>query len=133
MGVFSKHLRYREAGEAPNVVNVENFGEPVRSLFTSSKVFSLHHKIEITDGQEQTVYRVETNFPSIHDKTDIFDAAGNKVAHIEKKIFTIHERHFISMADGTEVQLSNELFHIVKDITNIEGLGWQLQGNIAAV
>ena len=133
MGVFSKHLRYREAGEAPNVVNVENFGEPVRSLFTSSKVFSLHHRIEITDGQEQTVYRVETNFPSIHDKTDIFDAAGNKVAHIEKKIFTIHERHFISMADGTEVQLSNELFHIVKDITNIEGLGWQLQGNIAGL
>ena len=133
MGVFSKHLRYREAGEAPNVVNVENFGEPVRSLFTSTKVFSLHRKIEITDEREQVVYRVETNFPSIHDKTDIFDAAGNKVAHIEKKIFTIHERHFISMADGTEVQLSNELFHIVKDITNIEGLGWQLQGNIAGL
>ena len=133
MGVFSKYHRYREAGESPNVVNVENFGEPARSLFTSSKVFSLHHKIEITDGQEQVVYRVETNFPSIHDKTDIFDATGKKVAHIEKKIFTIHERHFISMADGTEVQLSNELFHIVRDITNIEGLGWQLQGNIAGL
>ena len=30
-------------------------------------------------------------------------------------------------------QISNELFHIVRDITNIEGLGWQLRGNIAAL
>ena len=34
------------------------------------------------------------------------------------------------MADGTSFTLSNELFHIVEDITNIEGLGWQMQGNI---
>ena len=27
-------------------------------------------------------------------------------------------------------ELSNEFFHIIKDITNIEGLGWQLKGNI---
>ena len=33
------------------------------------------------------------------------------------------------MADGTEFQLSNEIFHLIKDITNIEGLGWQLKGN----
>ena len=34
------------------------------------------------------------------------------------------------MADGTHFELSNELKHIVKDVTNIEGLGWQLRGNI---
>jgi len=34
------------------------------------------------------------------------------------------------MADGTHFELSNELFHIIKDITNIQGLGWQLKGNI---
>jgi uncharacterized protein YxjI len=26
--------------------------------------------------------------------------------------------------------MSNELFHVVRDITNIEGLGWKLQGNV---
>ena len=74
MGIFSKHHRFREAGEQANVNNVAQFGEPVRSLFTTSKVFTLHHRITI--------------------------------------------------------QLSNEFFHIIKDITNIEGLGWQLRGNI---
>ena len=34
------------------------------------------------------------------------------------------------MADGTSFELSNELLHLIRDITNIEGLGWQLRGNI---
>ena len=130
MGSTSKHIRYREAGEAANVNNVERFGQPGRSLFTSTKVLSLHHAIEITDGQGSVVYCARTKFPSLHDKTDITDAAGNHIAHIERKFFSLHERHFITMADGTSFQLSNELFHLVKDITNIEGLGWQLRGNI---
>ena len=130
MGVFSKIHRFREAGEQANVNNVERFGEPVRSLFTSTKVFTLHHRIDITDDREQVVYQAQTKFPSLHDKTDITDASGNPVAHIEKKILTLHQRHFITMSDGQSFELSNELFHLIKDITNIEGLGWQLQGNI---
>ena len=133
MGVFSKYMRYREAGEQANVNNVERFGEPVKSLFTTAKVFTLHKKIDITDDREQVVYHAETKFPSLHDKTDITDAAGNHVAHIERKLLTLHERHFVTMADGTRFELANELWHLVKDITNIEGLGWQLQGNIAAL
>ena len=130
MGVFSKVHRFREAGEAAIVRNVERFGEPRRSLFTSSKVMTLHHRIEITDANENLLYRAETKFPSLHDKTDIYDARDQHVAHIEKKFFTLHERHFITMANGTAFQLSNELFHLIKDVSNLEGLGWQLQGNV---
>ncbi len=130
MGVFSKVERFREAGEAANVNNVERFGEPAHSLFTSTKVLTLHHRIEITDAEEKVVYRAESKFPSLHDKTDLYDADDRLVAHMEKKFFSLHERHFITMADGTAFELSNEIFHLIKDITNIEGLGWQLQGNI---
>ena len=130
MGVMSKVHRFREAGESANVRNVERFGEPVRSLFTSTKVMTLHHRIEITDTNENVIYRAETKFPSLHDKTEIYDASGRHVAHMERKLFTLHERHFITMEDGTAFELSNELFHLIKDITNIEGLGWQLRGNL---
>lgn len=133
MGIFSKYHRYREAGEEANVNNVEKFGQPARSLFTSTKVFTLHHRIEITDEREQVVYRAQSKAISLHDKTELYDAAGNRVAHIEKKFFTLHERHFVTMEDGTQFQLSNELFHLIKDITNIEGLGWQLRGNIVGL
>ena len=133
MGIRSKYIRYRDAGQAANVNNVERFGEPVKSLFTSTKVFSLHHHIDITDENENIVYQANSKFFSIRDKTDVTDAAGKQIAHIERKFFTLHERHFVTMGDGTEFQLSNELWHIVKDVTNIEGLGWQLRGNIAGL
>lgn len=129
MGVNSKHMRYREAGQEANAVNVERFGEPKKSLFTSSKVLSLHRHTDITDAQGSVVYQANTKFFTIRDKTDITDAQGRQVAHIEKKIFTLRERHYITMADGTKFELSREIMHIYKDVMNIEGLGWQLRGN----
>ena len=133
MGVFSKYHRFREAGEQANVTNVERFGEPVRSLFVRSKVLSLHQHTDIVDEREQVVYHASTKFPSIHDKTDIVDADGKHVSHIERKLLILHERHFVTMADGKSFEVSNELWHLVKDVTNIEGLGWQLLGNIAGL
>ena len=127
MGLLPKLERYRENGES---VNAEEYGEPVRSLFTSTKILSLHHKIDITDERGKTIYTARTKFPSLHDKTDLYDAKGRCVAHIEKKFFSLHERHYIDMEDGLSFSMSNELFHLIKDITNIEGLGWQLRGNI---
>ena len=133
MSKFSKYHRFREAGEAANVNNVARFGEPHHSLFTTSKVFTLHHRIDITDDQERVVYRAETKFPSLHDKTDITDAEGRHIAHIERKVLTLHNRHFVTMADGTRFEISTELLHLIKDISNIEGLGWQLRGNIVGL
>ncbi len=133
MGVFSKYNRFREAGEQTNVYNAEQYGEPARSLFTSAKILTLHKQIDITDDREQPVYQAKTKFPSLLDKTDIVDAGGQQVAHIERKFLTLHERHYVTMADGTGFELSTELFHLVKNITNIEGLGWQLRGNIMAL
>ena len=133
MGVFSKYHRYREAGEAANVNNVERFGQPHHSLFTSTKVLSLKHRIEITDDNEVVRYRTQSKVVSLHDRTEIYDADDRLVAKMWRKFLSLHERHFVQMADGTEFQLSNELWHIVKDVTNIEGLGWQLRGNIAGL
>ena len=130
MGFMSSIHRFHEAGEQPNVNNVAEYGKPVHSLYTTSKVFSLHSKIDVTDDQERPVYHVSSKPISLHDKTDITDDQGNFVAHIERKIFSLHQRHYVSMHDGLQFELSTELFHLIKDITNIEGLGWQLQGNI---
>lgn len=130
MGVFSRYHRYREAGDPANVMNVANYGAPCYSLFTSSKVFSITQKTEITDASDCVVYRSRSKAISLHDKTDITDAHGNFVAHIERKLFSLHERHYVTLDDGIEFELSNELFHIYKDITNIEILGWQLRGNL---
>ena len=130
MGIFSKIHRFREAGEAANVHNVERFGEPARSLFTTTKLLSLHHHIDIVDNEGTIVYQARSKAISLHDSTTLYDAAGNWVAKIEKRLMSFHERHDVEMADGTQFGLSTEFFHLIKNITNIEELGWQLRGNV---
>ena len=125
--------RYREPGEATDTRNFIEFGEPARSLYTSTKILTLHHHIEITDDKGNLVYRAETQFPSIHDKTDIYTADGQHVAYIERKLITLREVHYIDMENGKSFTLSNEILHIIRDVTNIEGLGWILEGNILAL
>lgn len=133
MGSTSKYHRYHGAGDQANVNNVDRFGYPAVSLFTSTKIFTLHHHIDVTDANECVVYQANSKVISIRDKTDITTAHGQHVAHIERKIFSFHEVHYITMADGFSFELSNELLHIYKDITNIKSLGWQLRGNIFAL
>ena len=130
MGILSKLNGFHAAGEGPSEINREKFGVPARSLYTELAPGDLHQMIEVKDEQGQTQYWTKSSVIAIKGKTDIFDASGAQVAHLEKKPISLHEKHFITMADGQKFTLSNELFHVVRDITNIEGLGWQLQGNV---
>lgn len=133
MGTFSKLHRFHEAGEGANVNNMDQFGTPAYSLYTSTKVFTLHHHIDVTDDEKNIVYQARSKVISLHDKTELYKASGEHVAHIERKLISLHERHYITMEDGLSFELSNEFFHIIKDVTNIVGLGWQLRGNILAL
>ncbi len=143
MGLFSKFQKgldavsslqkYHEAGESYKESNVLDFGEPARSLYTALKLGDIHQRIDITDEQGNVKYYTKSSVIAIKGKTDIMDAAGNVIAHLEKRPVSLHEKHFITMADGRNFTLSNEIFHVVKDITNIEGLGWQLRGNFVGL
>jgi len=137
MGLFSDLKKLGEAIGGLNQVagevsktTLEDYGEPQYSLFTALQLGELHRRIDITDAEGSLKYYTQSSVFALKGKTDILDAGGNVVAHLEKRPISLHEKHFITMADGRNFTLSNEIFHIIKDITNIEGLGWQLQGNI---
>ena len=133
IGAMVRTGRYHEGAGDVDTRTFAEYGAPSRTLFTSQKVFSLHSRMTVTDASGQTVYETETKFPSLHDRTDIFRADGSLAAHFDAKFLTLHERHFVTMADGLSFEMSNELFHLVRDVTNIEGLGWRLEGNILAL
>ena len=133
MGLFSNIQKFHGAGERPNENNTERFGKPDFSLYTELDPGDLHQKISVKDEQGQTLYWTKSSVIAIRGKTDLFDATGTQVAHLEKKPISFHEEHYITMADGKQITLSNELFHIFKDVTNIKGLGWQLQGNVVGL
>ena len=129
MSFLSEIQGFHGTGEAPRELNTEKYGRPARSIYTVLDPGDLHRKIEVKDEQGKTLYWTKSSVFALKGKTDVFDASGAPVAHLEKKPVSLHEKHFVTMADGTKFTLSNELFHIVKDITRIEELGWQLRGN----
>ena len=130
MGILSSIQRFHSAGQGPSETDVEKYGRPACTLYTELNPGDLHQKIEIKDEQGQTLYYTKSSVFALKGKTDIFDASGAPVAHLEKKPVSLHEKHYITMANGQKFTMSNELFHVVRDITNIEGLGWKLQGNV---
>lgn len=130
MGTNSTFFRFHEKHEKPNRNNVSRFGEPAYSLFTSTRYFTLHHHIDVTTADGNVRYSANTKYFTLHDTTEITDSDGKYISTIRRKLLSLHERHFVKMYDGMEFQLSNEFFHLIKDVTNIEGLGWQLRGNV---
>lgn len=121
---------YHDHNDSSNIEVQEMYGKPVKSLFISTEVFSFHQATEVTDENDQVVYYSNSKFLSFVDDTTVFDAQGNEISNITRKMFSFHGRHYIAMHDGMCFELSNELFHLVKDITNIEGLGWKITGNV---
>ena len=134
MGLFSKLKDLdnfvNDSADDLSRATVEDYGEPAYTLYTALKLGDIHRRIDVTDAGDNLKYYTESSIIAIKGKTEIMDAEGNAVAHLEKKPISLHEKHFITMADGRNFTLSNELFHVVKDITNIEGLDWQLRGNV---
>lgn len=111
---------------------IDDYGEPEYTLYTARKLEDIHREIDIFDEDGNLKYYTKSAIIAITGKTDIMDADGKVIAHLEKKPISLHQKHFIDMKDGRHITLSTELFHIVEDITNIEELGWQIQGNIIA-
>lgn len=137
MGIFDKLQKLGEMVESVNEMagsvgksTVVDYGDPVYSFYTALQLGNINRRIDITDEEGNLKYYTKSSIVAIKGKTDIMDAEGKVIAHLEKKPISLHEKHFVNMADGTSFTLSNELLHVVKDITNIEGLGWQIRGNI---
>ena len=130
MGLFDMLKGFHESGEGPNNRDLDDYGTPAYSLYTARELSDMHFRIDVTNEQGEVLYYTKSNLIAIKGKTDIIDADDNLVAHLEKRPISIHETRFITMADGRSFTLSNELFHVIKDVTNIEGLDWQIRGNV---
>ncbi len=99
-------------------------------LHAKSKMLSIHKKMEIMDEADQVVYTVESKAISIHDTTYVRNAAGDTVATISHKPISLHETHDITFADGSVVEVRTEWFHVMRDVIDLEGLGWQMRGDV---
>ncbi len=99
-------------------------------LHAKSKMLSIHKKMEIMDEDDRVLYTVESKAISIHDTTYIRNAVGETIATISHKPISLHETHEIEFADGERVEVRTEWFHVMNDVIDLDGLGWQLRGDV---
>ena len=99
-------------------------------LHAKSKMISIHKKMEIMNEADEIMYTVESKAISIHDTTYVRNAAGEPIATISHKPISLHETHIIEFADGEQVEVRTEWFHVMRDVIDLEGLGWQLRGDV---
>ena len=99
-------------------------------LHAKSKMLSIHKKMEIMDEADQVLYTVESKALSIHDTTYVRNASGDTIATIKHKPISLHETHIIEFADGEEVEVRTEWFHVMNAVIDLEGLGWQMRGDV---
>ena len=99
-------------------------------LHTKARIMSIHDKVQVLDEADQVVYSVQSKVLSIHHATTVRDAQGREVAKITQKPISLHETHDIEMASGEKIELRTELFHVMQDVIDLEGLGWRLHGDI---
>lgn len=121
--------RYQEPSTGQDARNVEEFGIPEKTLYSSTELFDLHHSMEISEEDGTVRYRSSSKALSMRDKTEIVRADGFVVATVDREIFTMQQLHHVHMASGLQFDITREPFHLVKSVINIDGLGWIIEGN----
>ena len=120
---------FHDQGEEPGKKTIEKFGMPVHSLYATRDVISKNQEIDVFDDEGNVLYKSVSKV-SFLDKTDITDGSGNPVAHFERKKLSLRERHILTMENGMEILLEKELMHLIKEVTNIRQLEWQIKGYV---
>ncbi len=96
-------------------------------LYIKQKVFSWVANFNVTDEQQQTVYKVQGEIFSWGHKLHIFDASGNEVAMISQKLMSWLPKYNINIG-GHEIILTKELTFL-KPKYRLEGSPWSLEGD----
>lgn len=98
-------------------------------LYMKQKIFSWKDRFTIKDQNDNDRYSVEGEFFSIGKKLHIYDMNGNEVAFVHQKVLTLLPRFFV-FVNGTQVAEIVKEFTILKPRYRIEGLNWEVQGDI---
>lgn len=100
-------------------------------LYMKQKVFTLRSQFTIQDESGQDVFAVEGEFLSIGSKLHIMDQAGREAAFIRQKVLSFLPRYFIEVG-GQAVACVRQRFTFFGSRFEIEGTGWQAEGNFLA-
>lgn len=97
-------------------------------LCIRQQVFSWKDKFSIFDEQGQTRYTVEGELFSFGKKLHLYDLDGREAAFLQQKVMSFTPRFFVYI-DGREVAEIVKKLTFLRPKYEIEGLGWQIEGD----
>lgn len=100
-------------------------------LYMTQKVFSLKDRFYIKDVNGNDRYYVEGEFLSIGRKLHVYDMNGNEVAFIQQKVFTFLPKFYV-FVNGEQVAEIVKEFTFFKQQYSVNGLGWNVEGDVLA-
>ena len=100
-------------------------------LYMKQKVFSWTDRFTIKDEEGQDRYFVEGEFLTLSKKLHIFDGSHHEVAFIRQKLLSLLPRYFVEI-DGQEVCQIVKRFTLFTPKYELEGIGWNVQGDFWA-
>ena len=101
------------------------------NLYIKQKVFSWGDKFTVKDSNGEDRYYVEGEIFSWGKKLHVYDMRGNEVAFIKQELFTLLPRYSVFIGDDQVAEIVKE-FSLFFPRYSIEGLGWEIQGQLLA-
>lgn len=100
-------------------------------LYMKQKVFSFTTQFSLLDERGYDVYHVEGEFLSLGARLHVLDTQGNEVAFLRQKLFNLLRRYIVEIG-GVERAAIQKQFTFFQSKFDIEGPGWQLDGDFLA-
>ena len=100
-------------------------------LYMKQKVFSWKDKSTIKDENGVDKYFVEGEIFTLGKKLHITNAEGNEVAFVRQKVLSFMPRFFVEV-NGEEVAEIVKKMTFLKPKYIVNGLGWEVQGEVFA-
>jgi uncharacterized protein YxjI len=97
-------------------------------LYMQEKVFSWRDRFKVWDEEQNEKYYVEGELFSWGKRLHVYDAQGREAAFIQQKVFSFLPRFFVYV-NGEQVAEIVKRFTFFRPSYDIEGLGWEIDGD----
>ncbi|MBQ9086350.1 MAG: LURP-one-related family protein [Clostridia bacterium] len=100
-------------------------------LYIEQRAFSWGDMFSIYDENGNPVYYVKGEVFTLGKRLHLYDLNGNELAYIEQKVFSFFPKYLIFVG-GQQIGEVVQVFHFFKPRYAVNGLGWEIMGDLFA-
>lgn len=98
-------------------------------FYIKQKVFSLKSRFNITDEDNQPIYKVEGSWFSIPQRFTLYNQSGQEVLTIKQELFSLLSKFHINQ-DGQKLATVKKDFTFFKPSYSVDLKDWEVKGDV---